>query len=316
MTLLDRILARGVELPMDPIIATRLERHLRRIQPDPLFRRRLRGQVLNRYVAAREGLVPAPTRPAVRGEMGRLGRGVLYASLLTAMSVTAVGAASQSSLPGDALYGIKLELEEIRMQVAPPGLRDDLAILALDQRLREVELLAEAGRWALVDEAAARAVQAEEALATILGSEHVNSSVEARQAHADRLAELMATAPASAIDGLERALEASTADAPPAVVPPQRPNPGRTVGGNSGGSNSGSPSGSNSGSNNGGSQPGGTDPGGPDAGGPDPGGTGSGGNQDDDADDGDSQGGVQGEDPDVELPEQPSQPSEHAPSAR
>jgi len=306
MTLLDRILARGVELPMDPIIAARLERHLRRIQPDPLFRRRLRGQVLNRYVAAREGLVPAPARPAMRREMGKLGRGVLYASLLTAMSVTAVGAASQNSLPGDALYGIKLELEAIRMHVAPPGLRDDLAILALDQRLREVELLAEAGRWALVDEAAARAVEAEDALARIIGSDSVSGASrgeEARQRHADRLAELMATAPASAWDGLERALEASTADGPPAIVP-EGPSPGGTQGGNPGGTN-----------------PGGTNSGGTNSGGTNSGGTNSGGNQDDDGNDDDTQGGVQGENPDleptdVEPPEQPSQPSKHAPSTQ
>ncbi len=59
MTLLDRILERGYEMPIDPIIAGRIERHMRRIQPDPLFQRRLRGQVVNRYVATREGMVAA-----------------------------------------------------------------------------------------------------------------------------------------------------------------------------------------------------------------------------------------------------------------
>ena len=224
MTLLDRILARGLEMPMDPIIAARLERHLRRIQPDPLFRRRLRGQVLNRYVAIREGLVPAAPPKAVRREMGLLGRGVLYASLLTAVSVTAVGAASQDSLPGDALYAVKLQLEEIRMQIAPPGLRDDLAAIALDARLREVEVLAEEGRWALVDEAAERAAQAEGQLAGIIASDAAASargkSEEAKQRHADRLSELIVTAPDSARPGLERALQASTSDDPPAAVPP------------------------------------------------------------------------------------------------
>ena len=43
MTLLDRILERGYEMPIDPIIAGRLERHMQRIKPDPLFQRRLRG---------------------------------------------------------------------------------------------------------------------------------------------------------------------------------------------------------------------------------------------------------------------------------
>ena len=62
MTLLDRILERGFEMPLDPIIAGRIERHMKRIKPDPLFQRRLRGQVVNQYVATREGIVAA-TRP-------------------------------------------------------------------------------------------------------------------------------------------------------------------------------------------------------------------------------------------------------------
>jgi hypothetical protein len=224
MTLLDRILERGVQLPMDPVIAARIERHVRRIQPDPLFRRRLRGQVLNRYVAAREGLMPAPPLPVRRREVGVLGRGVLYASLLTAMSVTAVAAASQDSLPGDALFAMKLQLEEIRMRIAPSGLRDDLAAMALDERLEEVERLAEIGRWQLVDEAATRVAIAREELASVIGLDARTAAEErtdeALQLHADRLAELIATAPDSAVEGLERALQASTADAPPAAEPP------------------------------------------------------------------------------------------------
>ena len=35
------------------------------LQPDPLYRRRLRGMVLNRYVAAREGAI-ASVRPRAR----------------------------------------------------------------------------------------------------------------------------------------------------------------------------------------------------------------------------------------------------------
>ena len=30
------------------------------IEPDPFFRRRLRGQVMNRFVATREGMIAAP----------------------------------------------------------------------------------------------------------------------------------------------------------------------------------------------------------------------------------------------------------------
>jgi hypothetical protein len=222
MTLLDRILARGVQMPTDPIVAARVERHVRRIQPDPMFRRRLRGQVLNRYVANREGLIK-PARPASRRrEMGVLGRGVLFASMLTALGVSAVGAAAQDSLPGDALYSVKLQLEELRMQVAPPGLRDDLAAMALDERLEEVERLAAAGRWELVDEAAASAARAEEQLAALLNGTAGNdlNRQAAIQNHAERLEQLIATAPVSAQDGLRRAVEVSTSEDPPAVDPP------------------------------------------------------------------------------------------------
>jgi hypothetical protein len=224
MTLLDRILARGVQMPRDPMIAARVERHVRRIQPDPMFRRRLRGQVLNRYVANREGMIEAARPASRRREMGALGRGVLFASMLTALSVGAVGAAVQESLPGDALYSIKLQLEGLRMQIAPPGLRDDLAAKALDERLEEVERLAAAGRWELVDAAAAGAARAQEQLAALMtgsaaGASELNRD-DAIQKHAERIEHLIATAPASARDGLRRAVEASTPGSPPAVDPP------------------------------------------------------------------------------------------------
>jgi hypothetical protein len=228
--LLDRILARGVPMPADPIVAAGVERHLRRIQPDPMFRRRLRGQVLNRYVANREGLI-TPARPAARRrQMGVLGRGVLFASMLTVLGVSAVGAAAQESLPGDALYSVKLQLEELRLRIAPPGLRDDLAAMALDERLEEVERLAAAGRWELVDAAAASAARAEEQLAALLngtGGPDLNHQ-EAIQIHAERLEQLIATAPISAQDGLQQAWQASTthgpAQDPPVVEPPSNPN--------------------------------------------------------------------------------------------
>jgi uncharacterized protein DUF5667 len=234
MTLLDRILERGVPMPMDPIIAARVERHLRRIHPDPLFRRRLRGQVMNRYVATREGMLPPQPVRATRRQMGALGRSVLYASLLTAVGVTAVCAAAQDSLPGDALYGVKLQLEEVRMRIAPPSLRDDLAALALDERLEEVEKLAESGRWQLVEEAAARVEAAEAALARETGGRGIQlaagqsaGQIEDRIAH---IAELLAAAPEDARHGLERALRVTSADVPqgpaePNGAEPTRPTP-------------------------------------------------------------------------------------------
>ncbi len=212
MTLLDRILERGYEMPIDPIIASRIERHMQRIKPDALFQRRLRGQVVNRYVATREGMVAA-TRPVrlPRRSLSVLGRGMLYASLLTAVSATAVGAAAQQSLPGDMLYGVKLELESIRMELAPADMRDDLAAMALDERLDEVEALAAAGRWSQVEAAVAAVERAQTTLAALTGPADGGSAAGAvaLPEHVDRLAELISTAPDAEKRGLLRALAAS-----------------------------------------------------------------------------------------------------------
>jgi hypothetical protein len=125
-----------------------VERYLAAIRaelgPDPHFRRRLRGQVLNRYVAAREGIGDAPTAGR---SMGRLGRAVLYASFTLAFSVTGVMAASQEALPGELLYPLKRQVEELRVQVLPAHLHDDLATYALAERIHELEELAERGDW-------------------------------------------------------------------------------------------------------------------------------------------------------------------------
>ena len=212
MTLLDRILERGYEMPIDPIIAGRLERHMQRIKPDALFQRRLRGQVVNRYVATREGMVAA-TKPVrlPRRSLSVLGRGMLYASLLTAVTATAVGAAAQQSLPGDLLYGVKLELESIRMELAPPDMRDDLAAMTLDERLDEVEALAAAGRWSQMDAALAAVERAQIALAALSRPANGGSAASgvALAEHVDRLAELISAAPDAEKRGLLRALAAS-----------------------------------------------------------------------------------------------------------
>jgi len=113
------------------------------IEPDPLFRRRLRGLVTNQFVAIREGAAPAARLPS-RG-MGRLGRACLYASVAVAMSVGVTMAAAQSAIPGDSLYAVKLRIEELRVAALPAEFQDDLAIYALTERINELNQLAEAG---------------------------------------------------------------------------------------------------------------------------------------------------------------------------
>jgi hypothetical protein len=126
-----------------------VERYLRAIyasiEPDPQFRLRLRGATMNRFVAGREGhrssVVP------MRREMGRIGRAVLYASFTLALSVTSVMAASQSAIPGDVLYPLKRQIEQIRYRAVPAHLHALLAASELSERLVEMGRLAELGRW-------------------------------------------------------------------------------------------------------------------------------------------------------------------------
>jgi hypothetical protein len=205
MALLDRVLGRRSVAPDDPLVR-RIERAVRRLQPDPLYERRLRSTVVNQYVAAREGIGQRHRAPR---EMGRLGRAVLYASLGVALTATVAGAAAQESLPGDLLYTAKLRLEEIRMEIAPPSVRVDLAAMAVEERLAEVETLAAAGEWARVNSAAPMLDAAVDWLAAF-GLPNDAPQLRGVQRHAAVLAELLQDAPAAAQAGIERALSAST----------------------------------------------------------------------------------------------------------
>lgn len=113
------------------------------IDPDPLFRRRLRGHVLNEYVAAREDI----GSHRLAREMGRVGRAVLYASFALAVTVTGVMAASQQAIPGGPLYPLKRQIEDLRLHVLPAYLHDELAAHALGERIVELDRLAQAGDW-------------------------------------------------------------------------------------------------------------------------------------------------------------------------
>lgn len=218
LALLDRVLGRRAIPPDDPLVR-RIERAMRRLAPDPLYERRLRSTVVNQYVADREG----HARPRARKEMGRLGRAVLYASFGVALSVTAAGAAAQESLPDDFLFAAKLRLEEIRMQLAPVSLHDDLAAMALEERLSEVEALAAQGAWDRVNRAAPMVDQAATRLASF-GLPADALELRGVHRHLAVLEAVLAEAPAAAQAGLERALAASVSasadpSGDPAAVP-------------------------------------------------------------------------------------------------
>jgi hypothetical protein len=132
-------------LSPDDVVRRYVARVRADLEPDPLFRRRLRGVVTNRFVAAREGL-GEPARGSSR--MGRLGRACLYASFGLAMSVGGALAASRGSVPGDALYPLKLQVEAIRLETFPEAFRDDLMVYALSERMAEFGRLVEEGELA------------------------------------------------------------------------------------------------------------------------------------------------------------------------
>jgi hypothetical protein len=213
LAVIDRLISRRTPpIGADDPAARLVVRASARLRPDPKFRKQLRTSVLNRYVAVREGHVaPAPRR----SEMGRLGRAVLYATFALVVGVSSAGAASSSSLPGDALYTMKLRLEAVRMQIAPPVARPMLAELALNTRLSELEQLAAAGRWDKIPGAAAAVGEAEKALEALGGPSADEVANLAR--HTDVLTQLLAGAPEEARAGLGLAITASASHLPDAA---------------------------------------------------------------------------------------------------
>lgn len=220
--------------PPMPLSDEAIERYVAAIRaeldPDPLFRRRLRGHVLNRFVAAREGT--AGERPVAK-EMTRIGRAALYASVALAISVTGAMAASQQAAPGDVLYPLKRDIEDLRLRVLPDRFHDDLAAYALGQRIDELRRLAEQGRWTAVA-AHANAVDEAYDLVVALGPDEgeLAESLSVAEALLDRL-------PEAARDAVERAL----GDTPGLRLGADGDAPGRGLDRGGGPSGAGGPSG-------------------------------------------------------------------------
>ncbi len=147
--------ARGVrrlEEIRDPIlreaVATALRLRERELRLDPASRARMRNTVL-------AALVPATPTLADRvyGIFAVLGKPapVLLRGLAVAVLVAGIAAgatvASADSLPDDALYGLKLAGEQLRLTVAvSPEDRASVELSIAEHRLDEAERLASAGR--------------------------------------------------------------------------------------------------------------------------------------------------------------------------
>ena len=183
-----------------------VERYLEAVRAglsvDPLFRRRLRGSLVNRFVAEREGATPA----RARRQMGALGRAVLYATFALSVSVSSAMAASQGAVPGDALYPLKLQIEHLRLEALPDQLHDDLAAHSLGERIHELTVLAERGDWARVTRQAA-AVEGEyrHFLATTRSDGSSDRYLVVLSALLERLPDRAQLAVEDVVDGVEAA---------------------------------------------------------------------------------------------------------------
>jgi hypothetical protein len=182
------------------------------LDPDPLFRRRLRGALLNGYVEVREGMrrpAPAPSG------MGRIGRAVLYASLTMAVGATAVGAAARDALPGDPLYSVKMAVERIRTDLAPASVQRQLAAASVDTRIDELAQLAARGNWALA------AASAQQVAAELRHLETMGGAPSAEETGIEHrltvLTAILEKAPPAAAEGLQRAIAAPEAGQQPSV---------------------------------------------------------------------------------------------------
>jgi hypothetical protein len=79
--------------------------------------------------------------------MGRIGRACLYASVALALSAGGVMGLSRGALPGELLYSVKLQMEDLRVAILPAHLHDDLAVSRLSERINELGRLTAAGDW-------------------------------------------------------------------------------------------------------------------------------------------------------------------------
>ncbi|MGH2416739.1 MAG: hypothetical protein ACRDFY_00260 [Candidatus Limnocylindria bacterium] len=237
MSLLDSVRRPRPGPPDDPIEGS-LGALWDGLEPDPLFVRRLRSEAVNRFVSVREGsAMPAGDVRALPA-MGRLGRACLYASFALGVSATSILAASQAALPGEPLYGLKLRIEQVRLEVLPPHLHDALDAYALAARIDEMGRLTAAGRW---DQAIALTPAIEEAYERVLDRDARTDVAKARvERHLMVLQDLIDRLP----DGARAAVQG--------VV--DRMNDGAASGGGSG-SNGAPPVNSNTGGNAGSGPP-------------------------------------------------------------
>ena len=207
MSILSRPL-RPSSTASDVAVRRYVEELRRHAEPDPLFRRRLRGTVVNRFVAVQEGvLAPRAVRQASR--MGTLGRACLYASFAMAVSVGGAMAASERAVPGELLYPLKRSIESLRLDVLPAQYHDELVAEALSARIMEIAALLDSGQVALAASLSDDIRESYEQLVALKDSQGLTRGL--RQMHLAQLDAMVGRLPPAARTVVDRAMDGSPA---------------------------------------------------------------------------------------------------------
>ena len=201
-------------------LASDLQQSLGPTNPRPDFVASSSTRMANRLRARasrRHSQKPEPRRPAHRW-LPRPAYALASLALVLALLGSGVGvvAASASSLPGDALYGVKRAGEQVRLalSITPEG--DQALLLSFaDERLEEAELLIDAGRLEDLGgalEGFEQVLEQLEAVGAELGEPGLGSleAVQARLAHHIQVLErVRSKVPQQAQQAIERAIERS-----------------------------------------------------------------------------------------------------------
>jgi hypothetical protein len=186
--------------------------------PDPLRRasaRRLFLEQAARLRASAPTASPARRRPASR--LFRLGAAALCAVSLALASLTGTALAADGAVPGDWLYPLDREIEELRLSLtADPARAVELMLAMADERLLEAEQLradGDAQNMAAALDAYSQAVtSAAQAAAGLAGAEHAGLAdlvEETLAIQEERLLDVRDRVPEQAQPGLDRAIDAA-----------------------------------------------------------------------------------------------------------
>lgn len=204
-----------------------------RVEPRAVARATGRVAVLERARRRPQGLwswLPVP--------VAALGRSFVSAALVAvALLIVSSGAAvaSAAALPGEPLYAIKLQIEELQVNLAAtPEQKAEVALARASTRTDEVRRLTSLGRTVSPEVLTALAEQtnAAAAIAEQAGGTQARRLLGLTTTQFDVLTAVAATAPPAAQPGLERALEASRQGAErsrAAIERRQRPTPTATA---------------------------------------------------------------------------------------